>query len=356
MQLDGLARRQHDVLSRDQAREGGLSDKAIRCRLRTGKWRRIHPGVYLTHSGEISWLSRASAAILHSGRGATLTLTVAAYLWGLRDRPPPMITLTVPYERSVVRMPGTRVRRRRREVPGVTVRRLPVTTVPVTVLDLSDEPGCTAAEAVALAALASQGQQTTAADLLEELGRRRRHRHRQVLRLALGDINEGIESVAEHHYVQRVERAHGLPVFARQTSRPTAAGELRRDFESLEFGIVVEIDGRTWHGGVAFTADRRGRQGDPAGRVAGRHGGGLRAGRRPHPHPVAPWLAWSTHSLLTDLPRRPTRHEAPNRADTGHHLVCRIVALPGATIRHTTPGLSTGVRTAGRGWHRHDPR
>lgn len=257
MQLDGLARRQHGVLSRDQAREGGLSDKAIRCRLRTGRWRRIHPGVYLTHSGEISWLSRASAAILHSGRGATLTLTAAAYLWGLRDRPPPMITLTVPYERSVVRMPGTRVRRRRREVPGVTVRRLPVTTVPVTVLDLSDEPGCTAAEAVALAALASQGQQTTAADLLEELGRRRRHRHRQVLRLALGDINEGIESVAEHHYVQRVERAHGLPVFARQTSRPTAAGELRRDFESLEFGIVVEIDGRTWHGGVAFTADRR---------------------------------------------------------------------------------------------------
>ena len=59
-----LARRQHGVISRAQALQAGLTDKAIRCRLYSQRWRPIHRGVYQTHSGETTWLARASAAVL----------------------------------------------------------------------------------------------------------------------------------------------------------------------------------------------------------------------------------------------------------------------------------------------------
>lgn len=210
--------------------------------------------------------------MLWAGRGATLTLSTAAYLWGLTERQPPMIALAVPAHRSVVRVPGTRIRRRR-HLETTVVRRLPVTSVAQTIVDLTDEPGCTAAESVAWAARACQQGKSRAPDLLDELARRRAHRHRGALRVALGDIGDGVESVAEQRYVNDVERAHGLPTFDRQSPARSGDGDVRRDFESLEFGVVVEIDGQLWHSGPAFRSDRlRDRQAAADGKVTLRAG------------------------------------------------------------------------------------
>jgi hypothetical protein len=45
---------QRGVLSRAQALDVGLTDKAIAVRLRSGRWQRLHTGVYATFSGEPS--------------------------------------------------------------------------------------------------------------------------------------------------------------------------------------------------------------------------------------------------------------------------------------------------------------
>lgn len=72
--------------------------------------------------------------------------------------------------------------------------------------------------------------------------------------VALVDLGDGVESVAEYLFVDRVERPHGLPRFTRQS----AAGEsTRRDFELTAYGVIVEIDGYLWHGRERFHADRR---------------------------------------------------------------------------------------------------
>src|SRR5688500_11952488 len=59
MDLSTLARQQHGLVTRAQAIDQGLSREAVRWRLDRGWWRRVHPGVYLTHSGELDWLGRA---------------------------------------------------------------------------------------------------------------------------------------------------------------------------------------------------------------------------------------------------------------------------------------------------------
>lgn len=263
MELAVLARRQHGVVSRSQALDLGLTVKTIRCHLDRGRWRRVHPGVYLVHSGEPSWMARASAAVLWAGTGAALSLRAAAYLWQLTDRQPTVLTVAVPAHRQVRRVAGVRVTRRRR-IRLAEVQRLPVTGATQTVIDLGDLHTCDAESAVALAARAVQLGVATTAELAAELRRRRAHRHREALRMALGDIADGIESVAEHHYVRNVERAHGLPRFARQVVASGAGGQVRRDFESLEFGVIVEIDGLPWHSGVAAARDHR-RDRDAAG-------------------------------------------------------------------------------------------
>lgn len=255
MDLAALARRQHGVLSRIQALEAGLSPSAIRARLDSGRWQRMYPGIYLTHSGEVSWLARASAAVLHAGPGAALALTAAAHVWdlGVTDQAPQVIWVAIPWERRVIRAVGTRIRRRR-ALSTRTVRNLPVTTVEQTVLDLSDEPGWTSEESVALVTGACQKGKTSAEALGSELSGRKRHAHRALINVVLANVSYGIESVGEFYLLDRVVRAHGLPMPVCQA--PTGDGG-RRDFEWVAFGVVGEFDGRQWHDGQAFQRDRR---------------------------------------------------------------------------------------------------
>lgn len=253
MDLRRLSRRQHDVVSRAQALKAGLTPSQIRCRLDSGRWQRIHPGIYATHNGPVTWPARASAATLHAGTGAALILGSSAYLWGLADREPAVITVGVPLERKPVRVVGTRIRRLRRLETAI-VERLTVTTRAQTVIDLAGEPGCDIDEAVALAARAAQRRHLSAADLLVELRARHRHPHGEVLAMALGDIDGGVEGAAEFRFVRDVQRAHDLPELVRQVVTRDGA---RRDFESDEFGVVIEVDGQLWHAGERFHSDRR---------------------------------------------------------------------------------------------------
>jgi len=128
------------------------------------------------------------------------------------------------------------------------------TTVEHTVLDLAEHGD--ADNAIAWVSKACQRRRTTAARLSEALDQRLRHRWRELLDDALGDVAGGVESTLEFRYVRRVERPHGLPQALRQTLTVAGGRRRRTDNDYEPYGLVVELDGRLGHEGPGAFRDR----------------------------------------------------------------------------------------------------
>ena len=99
---------------------------------------------------------------------------------------------------------------------------------------------------VATLAAAVHSQRTTADRILRALGRRTRLARRRLIEDVLEDIASGACSALERAYLQRVERAHGLPSALRQV-RASSRGPVYRDVVYERLGLVVELDGRADH-------------------------------------------------------------------------------------------------------------
>jgi Transcriptional regulator, AbiEi antitoxin len=252
MDLDALIRSQHGVCSVAQAVEAGLTEDALRWRVASGRWTRLGRGLYRAQTGELDWLGRAHAAALRGRDGCALSLQAAEHLHGVAPTPPPVIQVAVPVGRTVTRLPGTRFRQHT-GLEVVRRRGLPVTTAEQTVLDLGDAPGVEWRESVATLARWVQKRRTTTDAVAQALERRSRHQHRHILRVALGVVAQGAESVMEVSYVRRVEEPHGLP----RASMQVRDGVVRRDFEYDRWLVVVEVDGRLGHEGEHLALDRR---------------------------------------------------------------------------------------------------
>lgn len=92
--LDHTLRAQYSVITRNQAMVCGLTDVALRHRLRPGgPWQKIIPGVYLAVTGTITANQREMAALLHAGPGSVITGSAAVRRCGLR--PPNSSTVDV---------------------------------------------------------------------------------------------------------------------------------------------------------------------------------------------------------------------------------------------------------------------
>ncbi|HET8600108.1 MAG TPA: type IV toxin-antitoxin system AbiEi family antitoxin domain-containing protein [Segeticoccus sp.] len=256
-ELREIARRQLGVVTRAQCLTSGMTLAQTRWKLRSGRWRSIHPGIYLTHSGTVGWKLRAAAAVLACGPGAVLAGRAAARWHTLVDDDPATIDVQVPARRRV--RPPARVRVRRVTQLEARTARLaswpPRTSVEDTVLDVAE--ASSPREAEALVARACQRGLTTIERLGAALGRRGRHRWRDLFRVALEDVADGAESIAEIRYIRGVERAHGLPRAIRQL-RVVRGGRRQRDdnlYEAEE--VLVEVDGRVGHVGDGRLRDRR---------------------------------------------------------------------------------------------------
>ena len=249
--VEEVAASQFGVASRGQCLAAGTTDAVLRWRVASGRWRRIHPGVFLTHSGDLDWNASAAAAVLWAstrGTGADVGLAgdAAGFVQGLTRRPPAVVEVVVPAGRRVEAAPGLRVRRTRHDLDRLLD---PVlypwrTIVPVTAVDLAADT--TADGALAVLARAVQRNLTSADRLAAELAGRRGHPHGALLREALADVADGAHSAAEVRYVRDVERAHGLPRATRQ-STAGSGGRSVHDNEYEEYGVLVEVDGRLGH-------------------------------------------------------------------------------------------------------------
>jgi hypothetical protein len=97
---------------------------------------------------------------------------------------------------------------------------------------------------------------TTPDRLAAALARRGRVRWRRPLLAALSDVDDGCHSLLEWHYLNRVERPHGLPRADRQS--PTMGVRRRyRDVHYREYRTVVELDGRVAHPEHRRSLDRQ---------------------------------------------------------------------------------------------------
>jgi len=233
------------VLSVADLEEFGLSRWAANRRVDAGLWRRLEPGIYLTHPLEPSWRSRARAALLLGGRGAFLSHESAWYLHELTPRAPHTITVGIPRYRRIKPRPGFEFHLR---PSGLLVSgALPATAPEETVLDLI-ERDCDVLDVIGLL---TQGfrKRMSRNKILFALERRPRYTQRDLLLNLLGHVDDGVESPLEFSYDTDVEGAHGLPKSRRQVVEKVGSVWIRADRVFDIYHLRIELDGQLGHPG-----------------------------------------------------------------------------------------------------------
>jgi hypothetical protein len=242
------------VVTREQALGLELSRHTLARLVTQHQWQRLTPGLFLTHSGPVSWRSLAWGGVLLGGEGARLGGTAAGFACGLVDDAPDPILLFVPHDVIARRRPHWVFVRER---PGTRSARTtgspPRTLTADTVLDLCESASARTVEDLVTRAV--QRGLTTPKQMLRSLSGRGRHNRRVLLTELLQDVDEGAESPLELRYLRDVERAHGLPRGARQ--RPSADRPALRDVLYERYAFVVELDGRKGHEGEGKFRDMR---------------------------------------------------------------------------------------------------
>ena len=220
----------------------------IKFRVRSGRWRQIHPGVYATFSGDLTRRTRLWAAVLSAGPGAALSYETAAELHRLADKPVEMIHLTVPAGRRVSAAEGVSLHRSARVMEAVQANTHPPRTrVEETVLDLT-QTAKTFDDVCGWVTRAIARELTDETRLRQAMTSRKRMRWREDLAELIVAAAGGDHSVLEFRYHRDVERAHGLPESARQVPFTMPGGRRgRRDRVYEPFGLVIELDGRLAH-------------------------------------------------------------------------------------------------------------
>jgi hypothetical protein len=240
----------HGIVTRAQLRRLGVASGEIERRVGAGLLAPLHPGVYRHAAAPETREARLLAAVLACGADAVASHRSAAVLHGLRDTPRWRPEVTVPSRRLPLVRGVACHRTDLLETPDVTsVRRIPCTSVPRTLLDLG------AVVPLEVVELATQDALirglTTAVELvcvLERVGGRGRRGTaalRAVVRASLPP--DGIESRLELDLLRLVESLF-VPVPVVQHEITLARGERARlDLAWPHLRIAVEADGRRWH-------------------------------------------------------------------------------------------------------------
>ncbi len=241
--VNALALRQQGVIFHEQALRLGLSAKQIKTWVATGRWRRLHRGVYAVGHAPLSDLGRALAAVFGCGPGALLSHRSAAGLWALQGMPTGRPHVTCPVPRA--RREGIVVHRSRRltSAEGTLRRGIPVTTLPRTIVDLAEVGTEQEVERCVRSAERLHGFDRT---VLEPIpGRRGTRRLRSPAHFTRGHLERRLLEVLRRFGLALPEmnvRRHGIEL----------------DAVWWEAGIVLELDDWASHRDrEAFIRDRK---------------------------------------------------------------------------------------------------
>jgi Transcriptional regulator, AbiEi antitoxin/Protein of unknown function (DUF559) len=257
VEIATLAGRQHGVVSLAQLADAGLSPRAARHRVHTGRLHRVHPGVFAVGHPVLGADGRRLAAVLACGSGAVLSHRSAAAAWGLRPTSRVLHEVTVP--RTAGTGPaGVEAHRARRMSPDdVTVlRAIPITSVARTLVDLA---GVLAAHALERAVHEAGILRLFDVRALEAaIARAPNRRGVGTLRAVLAEPDPGpTHAGLEERFLALCRRA-GVPPPRCNVTVPLGNRLLEVDAVWSRERVVVELDGRrVHHTAKAFEADRR---------------------------------------------------------------------------------------------------
>lgn len=245
-------REQDGVIARFQLEQAGARKHDIDRLLRRRDLTRLHPGVYINHTGPPSPQQVEAAAVLHLWPAALGSFS-AVGLPAWRRQP----HIIVGKQRAGLVAPGIVLTRTERFAASVRVRpfpprqRIEEATLDAAVrLARPDQMFTFIADVL-------QSRRTTAARLSHALAQRRRISRRRLLTELLADLETGANSVLEREWL-RIERVHGLPIGRRQERFRIAGAAGWRDVVYNGLGLIVELDGRPFHDtAAARDADAR---------------------------------------------------------------------------------------------------
>jgi hypothetical protein len=245
--LETLLSEQHRVIGRSQALGAGMSEAALRHRIREGgPWRVLLPGVYLATTGTSTPSQRSVAALLYAGPGSMLTSLAALRYHGVRVPAAENIDVLIPAQRRRNNTGFARVHRTRRMPTPVVVAGAVRYAPPARAVADAARLLPTLRDARAVVADAVQQGRCQPSWLAQELesgpvqGSRR-------LRLVLAEITDGIRSVTEAELRDLIKRSH-LPVPLFNPGLYAASTFIASpDCWWPIGGIAVEVDSREWH-------------------------------------------------------------------------------------------------------------
>jgi very-short-patch-repair endonuclease len=248
--ISRLAERQHGVVSRSQLRKLGMGADAIDNRVKVGRLHVLYRGVYAVGHRVLTLHGRWMAGVIASGRSAVISHRAAAALWEIR--PWTGVEVTVTHARRPRR--GIRLHYLPLRPDEVTTRRrIPVTTVPRTLLDLATVLRLEQLERIANEAeIQRHADCLSLADLVERHPRRHGIERARALVASLGAGETVHRSELETRFREFL-RARLLP--------PPVANDrvlgIECDCVWREQRVIVELDGRAVHRtALAFERDR----------------------------------------------------------------------------------------------------
>lgn len=237
-----------------------MSADSVRSKLRTGRRRHVHRGVYATFTGRLPRQAQLWAAVLYAGSGAVLSHESAGELQHIVDQPSSVIHVTVPASRRVTPVPGLviHISDQPARLDRYPAGQVPVTLVEDTIIDLAEAAdNLDAVYGWVTRAFGRTEIRTSEALLLATVKGRAKLRWRSELNEAIVAGAAGAHSPLEFRWDRDVERAHGLPVSKKQvrfTKKDGTTGFRDRVFE--EWRLVIELDGSKAHPPEAAGADQ----------------------------------------------------------------------------------------------------
>ena len=236
-QLGVLMAQRVGVVTRAELMAAGLNRSDIDRLVRRRSLCKVHPRVYVDHTGPLTYDQRLWAAVLAVEPAVLCGTTVVSP--DPRDK---VIHVAVDATRTVISPQGVRVHRVRGLAAVAQWRAVPPRMRREdAVLMLVDEAE-TELDVVRLLTDGARDRAIGVERLREAERRRSRLSRRAFVRALLDDIATGVESVLEHLYLARVERPHGLPRASRQVLRRTPSGRQYRDVVYADHDFVVELD------------------------------------------------------------------------------------------------------------------
>lgn len=242
-----VLRRQCDLITRQQALTEGMTEAALRHKLRAdGPWRIVLPGVYLSHNGLLTGGQREAAAVLYAGRGCVITGLAALARQGVRVPVSQIVDVLIPHHLSRQGTGFVRVQRTNR-MPDKPVIIGGIRWAPVARAVADAARGQVDSRDVrAFVAHAVQQNRCSVPQLATEL-RAGSRQGSAALRAALAEVADGVASVAEGD-LRGLIKSGGLP-------EPMYNPEL---FDGSEFlgkpdawwrdeGVASEVDSKEWH-------------------------------------------------------------------------------------------------------------